>query len=116
MADLRALLWPIAVAVIGASPDAHLLRGRILHGMRQHPFARAISPISRSHEEVQGLKASASLADLPERVDLAMMLMPAPFVPDALECCGEAGVQAAPILTSGFAEATGSAGVAALAA
>jgi acyl-CoA synthetase (NDP forming) len=110
MADISALLWPNAVAVIGASPDEHILRGRILRVMRQHPFAGAIYPISRSHEEVQGLKAYASLADLPERVDLAILIIPARFVPDELERCGEAGVRAVHILTSGFAEEVGSAG------
>jgi acyl-CoA synthetase (NDP forming) len=113
MADLSALLWPNAVAVIGASPDEHILRGRILYVMRQHPFAGAIYPISRSHQEVQGLKAYPSIADLPERVDLVIMIIPARFVPDELERCGQAGVKAVHILTSGFAEETGSAGSAA---
>jgi acyl-CoA synthetase (NDP forming) len=113
MADIGALLWPNAVAVIGASPDEEILRGRIIHVMRQHPFAGAIYPISRSHKEVQGLKAYPSLADLPERVDLAIMIIPARFVPDELERCGEAGVKAVQILTSGFAEETGTAGTAA---
>ena len=110
MADIGALLWPNAVAVIGASPDEHMLRGRIIYVMRQHPFAGAIYPISRSHKNVQGLQAYASLADLPERVDLAILIIPARFVPDELERCGEAGVKAVQILTSGFAEETGSTG------
>jgi acyl-CoA synthetase (NDP forming) len=110
MADIGAFLWPNAVAVIGASPDEHILRGRIIHVMRQHPFAGAIYPISRSHQEVQGLKAYPSLADLPERVDLAIMIIPAKFVPEELERCGEAGVKAVQILTSGFAEETGTEG------
>jgi acyl-CoA synthetase (NDP forming) len=110
MADIGAFLWPNAVAVIGASPDENILRGRIIHVIRQHPFAGAIYPISRSHQEVQGLKAYPSLADLPERVDLAIMIIPARFVLDELERCGEAGVKAVQILTSGFAEEVGTEG------
>jgi acyl-CoA synthetase (NDP forming) len=110
MADIGALLWPNAVAVIGASPDEHILRGRIIAVMRQHPFAGAIYPISRSHADVQGLKAYPSLAEVPERVDLALIIIPAQFVPDELERCGEAGVKAVQILTSGFAEETGTVG------
>jgi len=107
MPDIGALLSPNAVAVIGAAPDDEMLRGRILYVMKQHPFAGAIYPVSRSHGEVQGLKAYPSIEDLPERVDLAIMIIPAQFVPDELERCGKAGVKAVQILTSGFAEEIG---------
>ncbi|MBT5107546.1 MAG: acetate--CoA ligase family protein [Rhodospirillaceae bacterium] len=107
MADIGALLSPNAVAVIGAAPDDSILRGRILHVMMQHPFAGAVYPVSRSFDEVQGLKAYPSIEALPERVDLAIMIIPAKFVPDELERCGKAGVKAVQILTSGFAEEVG---------
>jgi acyl-CoA synthetase (NDP forming) len=107
MPDIGALLSPNAVAIIGAAPDEEMLRGRILYVMKQHPFAGAIYPVSRSHDEVQGLKAYSSIEDLPERVDLAIMIIPAQFVPDELERCGKAGVKAVQILTSGFAEEIG---------
>lgn len=107
MPDIGALLSPNAVAIIGAAPDEEMLRGRILYVMKQHPFAGAIYPVSRSHDEVQGLKAYPSIEDLPERVDLAIMIIPAQFVPDELERCGKAGVKAVQILTSGFAEEIG---------
>jgi acetate---CoA ligase (ADP-forming) len=107
MPDIGALLSPNAVAIIGAAPDEEMLRGRILYVMKQHPFAGAIYPVSRSHDEVQGLKAYRSIEDLPERVDLAIMIIPAKFVPDELERCGKAGVKAVQILTSGFAEEVG---------
>ena len=111
MPDIGALLSPNAVAIIGAAPDEEMLRGRILYVMKQHPFAGAIYPVSRSHDEVQGLKAYPSIEDLPERVDLAIMIIPAQFVPDELERCGKAGVKAVQILTSGFAEEIGDDGV-----
>jgi acetate---CoA ligase (ADP-forming) len=110
MNSLTALLAPNAVAVIGASPDPHILRGRTLKVMRRHAYAGRIYPISRSHQEVQGLKAYASIAELPERVDLAVLIIPAQFVPEELERCGKSGVKAALILTSGFAETQGDEG------
>src|SRR5262245_48584912 len=102
--DLAALLTPDSIAIIGASPDPHILRGRTLKVMLRHPYRGRVYPISRSHAEVQGLKAYLSIADVPERVDLAVLIIPAEFVPDELERCGQAGVRAALILTSGFAE------------
>ena len=107
MPDLSALLWPNAVAVIGASPEPHILRGRIMEVMMSHAFAGNIYPISRSHEEILGRRCYPSIDKAPEQVDLAILIIPAKFVPDTLAACGEAGVRAAQILTSGFAEESG---------
>ncbi len=104
MPDLSKLLWPKTVAVVGASSDKKGLRGRILEVMLSHPFDGTIYPVSRSAAEVQGRKAYPSVAELPEVPDLAILIIPAEFVPDELERCGKAGVKAAVILTSGFAE------------
>jgi acyl-CoA synthetase (NDP forming) len=110
MPDLSALLSPRSIAVIGAAPDTVILRGRTLKVMLRHPYEGKIHPVSRSHREVQGLAAFASIDLLPERVDLAVLIIPADQVPDELERCGKAGVRAAVILTSGFAEQTGEQG------
>jgi acyl-CoA synthetase (NDP forming) len=80
--------------------------------MLKHAFAGRIYPVSRSHGEVQGLKSYASIEQIPERVDLAVLIIPAEFVPDELERCGRAGVKAALIITSGFAEQSGVQGAA----
>jgi len=108
--DIAKLLWPKTVAVVGASSDTHGLRGRILEVMLSHPFKGTIYPVSRSAAEVQGHKAYKSVAELPEPADLAILIIPAEFIPDELERCGRAGVKAAVILSSGFAEEPGEAG------
>ncbi|PPR23711.1 MAG: hypothetical protein CFH40_01014 [Alphaproteobacteria bacterium MarineAlpha10_Bin3] len=104
MPDIGALLSPSSVAVIGASTDEAILRGRIMTILTSHGYAGQIYPISRRHDSVAGLKAYTRIADVPERVDLAVLIIPAEFVPDALTQCGAAGVRAAQIITSGFAE------------
>jgi acyl-CoA synthetase (NDP forming) len=108
--DISKLLSPKTVAVVGASSDLHGLRGRILEVMLSHPFAGTIYPVSRSASEVQGRKAYPSVAELPEPADLAILIIPAQFIPDELERCGKAGIKAAVILSSGFAEEPGDAG------
>ena len=110
MPDLSALLSPETVAVIGASPDHDTLRGRIMKVMGCHDFAGRIYPVSRSHGEIDGRKTYASISEVPERVDLAVVIIPAQFVAGTLRECAEAGVKAAQILTSGFAEEPGEAG------
>jgi acyl-CoA synthetase (NDP forming) len=108
--DIGKLLWPRSVAVIGASSDTDRLRGRIVRVLRSHPFRGPIYPVCRSETEVQGLKAFRSVAELPEAIDLAVLIIPAEFVPRELERCGAAGVPAALILSSGFAEEAGATG------
>lgn len=104
MPDIGALLSPASVAVVGASPNTGILRGRIMHVLGCHPYKGQVYPVSRSNDEVMGLKAYRTVSDLPETVDLAVLIIPAAFVPDTLAECGANGVKAAQIITSGFAE------------
>jgi acyl-CoA synthetase (NDP forming) len=110
--DIGKLLWPRSVAVVGASSDTARLRGRILQVMKGHPYRGPIYPVCRSETEVQGLKAFRSVAELPDAPELAVLIIPAKFVPDELERCGSAGIRAATILSSGFAEEAGASGAA----
>ena len=104
MADLSAFLSPKTVAVIGASPDTTSLRGRIMKILLCHDFKGKVFPISRSHPEIMGLKAFPTISDVPEQVDLAVLIIPAIYVADTLEECAKHRVKSALILSSGFAE------------
>lgn len=110
MPDISKFLSPEAVAVVGASNDTEILRGRIMKVMMCHDFAGKIYPVSRSSDEVFGLKAYNTVSDIPGPVDLAILIIPAEYVPDTLRECGEKGVKAAQIITSGFAEEIGGSG------
>ena len=104
MADLSAFLSPKTVAVIGASPDTTSLRGRIMKVLLCHDFKGKVFPISRSHPKIMGLKAFPTISDVPEQVDLAVLIIPAIYVADTLEECAKHRVKSALILSSGFAE------------
>ncbi len=104
MPDLTPLLSPASVAVIGASNDTDTLRGRIMHVLDCHDFGGSIYPVSRSQPTVMGRQAYAAISDIPEKVDLAILIIPAVHVPATLEDCAACGVKAALILASGFAE------------
>src|SRR6476646_7826565 len=110
MPDIGKLLSPKTIAVVGASSDLKGLRGRILEIILTHPYAGKVYPISRSASEVQGLRAYPSVDALPEVVDLAILIVPAQYIPAELERCGKAGIKAAVILSSGFAEEPGERG------
>jgi acyl-CoA synthetase (NDP forming) len=109
--DIGKLLSPKSVAVVGASSDTNGLRGRILEVILSHPYAGKVYPVSRSATKVQGLKAYPSIEALPEPADLAILIVPAQYIPAELERCGRAGIKAAIILSSGFAEEPGEAGL-----
>ena len=104
MPDIAKLLSPETVAVIGASPNVKSLRGMTLSVLLSQPFAGRIYAVNASHKAIQGLKAYASVTEIPEPIDLAVLIIPAQFVVDEMERCGKAGVKAAAIITSGFAE------------
>jgi acyl-CoA synthetase (NDP forming) len=108
--DISKLLSPRSLAVVGASNDTKGLRGRILEVLLTHPYAGKIYPVSRSAAEVQGLKAYPSVDALPDPADLAILIVPAQYIAAELERCGKAGIKAAVILSSGFAEERGGAG------
>src|ERR1700693_3070581 len=78
--------------------------------MLSHPYAGTMYPVSRSAAQVQGRKAYRSVAELPQPADLAILIIPAEFVPEERERCGRAGIKPAVILSSGFAEEPGEAG------
>ena len=104
MPDLSPLLSPKSLAVIGASPDAGTLRGRIMKVLACHDFEGKIYPVSRSNKEILGQKAYPTIKDIPDKIDLAVLIIPAAYVLDTLEECNTANVRAAMILSSGFAE------------
>ena len=101
---LSSLLRPESIAVIGASTNPQKVGGMPLRLLRELGFAGAIYPINSASPQVQGLPAFASVADVPGRVDLAVVAVPAHAVEAALEQAVQAGVRAAIVLSSGFAE------------
>ncbi len=103
MPDLRPLLSPDSITIIGASADTETLRGRLTHALIGHGYDGRVFPVTRSQSEVLGLRAYPSVAALPEPVDLAVILVPAAHVVETLGQCG-GRVRAAVVISSGFAE------------
>ncbi|MGH3293143.1 MAG: CoA-binding protein, partial [Trebonia sp.] len=104
---LDALLRPRSVAMIGASRNPNALGGRPLGFMASYGFPGKVYPVNGSAPEVQGLRSYASISDVPERVDLALVMVRAELVPGVLRECAAAGVRVAVIVSSGFGEGGG---------
>ena len=102
---LQSLISPRSVAVIGASDDVKRIGGRPLRYMREAGFAGTIYPVNPKRETVQGLKAYASVLDLPEVPDTAILAVPAAVTLAAVKDCVEKGIPSAIVFSAGFSEA-----------
>ena len=110
MPDLDALFRPRAIALVGVSPDKRVIRGRIVEAVTLYGFDGPLYAVSRSHNEVAGIACYPSVDALPGPVDLAIITIPAEHVATILRTCGEIGMKAAIVISSGFGEERGEAG------
>src|ERR1700741_3165951 len=101
---LDAIFAPHSVAVIGASDRAGSVGRAVLWSLVSSPFGGTVYPISDKRSSVLGIKAYKSVADLPESVDLAVVVTPAATVPGILSECVETGVGGAIVISAGFKE------------
>ncbi len=89
------------------SDDPGRIGGRPIASMRKLGFAGRILPVNPNRAEVQGLRAYASIEDLPEVPDVAIIAVPAPQVQGVVEALAARGVPAAILFSAGFAEVGG---------
>jgi acyl-CoA synthetase (NDP forming) len=101
---VRALLDARRVAVIGASDDGGKASGRTLRYLLRYGYTGEVYPINPRRATVQGLDAFAGLEDVPAVPDLAVIVLPAAQVPDAVRACGRVGVPIAIVFAAGYAE------------
>ncbi|HEY3229184.1 MAG TPA: acetate--CoA ligase family protein, partial [Roseiflexaceae bacterium] len=109
--SLDAIFAPTSIAVIGATERAGSVGRTILWNLISNPFGGTVFPVNPERRSVLGIKAYPSVAALPEPVDLAVVVNPAPTVPGVIAACVDAGVKGAIIISAGFRE-TGVAGAA----
>ncbi|SDY45607.1 CoA-binding protein [Halopenitus persicus] len=102
--NVGSLFQPASIAVVGASRAPEKIGHQVLVNLR--PFDGTIHPVNPSAEgEIFGREFVASVTEIDDDVDLALVAVPAPVVPDVIEECAAAGVDAAVIYAGGFAEA-----------
>lgn len=103
--DLSALLHPRSIAIVGANSDTQRLGGgTVLRFMQQHGYKGDILPVNPKHDSLLGYRCYPSLADIQEPVDVAVFVVPAKHVVQAIEEVPTGHVKVALVLTSGFGE------------
>jgi acetate---CoA ligase (ADP-forming) len=104
---LDSFFAPASIALIGASRDQEKIPGRLLSMLRKNGYPGKLYPINPNYDEIDGLKCFESIADVRAAVDLAVIVIPARAVLEALEQCSIASVKNAVVISSGFAEEGG---------
>lgn len=103
-AALRALFEPRHVAVIGASRTPGKIGHAVVANLINAGFAGRIFPVNPAGGEIEGLTCLRTIAELPDGVDCAMLVVPARETVAAVRACADKGVRTAIVGASGFAE------------
>ncbi|MEJ2736848.1 MAG: CoA-binding protein, partial [Anaerolineae bacterium] len=101
---LDSLFRPRSVAVIGASTKELHIGNRIVKNLLEFGFKGPVYPVNPKADQIQGIQAYSSILDVPTDVDVAHMVIPAKFVPQAIDDCGQKAVKFVILNGGGFAE------------
>ncbi|MBX5464983.1 MAG: GNAT family N-acetyltransferase [Clostridia bacterium] len=104
-ASLEPFFRPATVAVVGASRDPQRLGHLLFRHLLEGGFQGVVYPVNPSAHAVAAVRAYPSLRDLPEPVDLAVVVVPAREVLQVVDDCVQARVRAVLITSAGFADA-----------
>ena len=102
--NLDKLFDPKSIAVIGASNKKGAVGYILLHNLIGAEYDGVVYPVNPTAMAVQGIQAYATVSQVPRKVDLAIIAVPAKAVPGVVRECGEAGVGACVIVSAGFKE------------
>ncbi len=103
--SLDVIFRPRNIAVIGATENAGSVGRTLLWNLIASPFGGTVFPVNPKRPSVLGIKAYPAITAVPEKVDLAVIVTPAPTVPQIIDQCVDAGVKGAVIISAGFREA-----------
>src|SRR6202022_4596737 len=99
---LDKLLRPQSVAVIGASPRATSPGRAVLRNLMAAGFGAQIYLVNPHYDQIEGVRAVKSFAELPQIPDLVVIAVPPQQVASIVAAAGEAGTAAAIIITTGL--------------
>ncbi|MEJ7612171.1 MAG: acetate--CoA ligase alpha subunit [Candidatus Fervidibacter sacchari] len=102
--DLRPILEPQSVAVIGASRQPGTVGYAVLSNLLMGQYTGIVYPVNPKAKAICGVRTYPSVLEIPDPVDLAVIIVRAPLVPQVLEECGQKGVKGAIVISAGFKE------------
>jgi acetate---CoA ligase (ADP-forming) len=103
--QLETFFNPQGVAIIGASSNPAKLSYGVVRNLKEHGYPGPIYPVNPGIDQILGLKAYPSITDVPDPIELAVIMVGAAQVPDTLEACGRRGLKVVIVISGGFKEA-----------
>ncbi len=101
----QALFYPESIAIIGASRNIKTVGNDVVKNLVTQGFKGNLYPVNPKADILYGKKVYATVAEIPEKIDLAIIAIPAQFVPEALMQANDKGATAAIVISAGFKEA-----------
>ncbi|MBZ5585673.1 MAG: bifunctional acetate--CoA ligase family protein/GNAT family N-acetyltransferase [Acidobacteriia bacterium] len=95
---------PKTVAIVGATENPNTVGRTVMWNLVTSPFGGTVYPVNPKRPSVLGVKAYKSISDIPEQVDLAVIVTPPPSIPGIVRECGENGIHGAVVISAGFKE------------
>jgi acyl-CoA synthetase (NDP forming) len=102
--NLSLLLCPRSVAIVGASRNPGKLGYHVLKSLTEGGFQGEVFPINPKESEIFGIQAHPSLLEVPQEIDVAVVVLPAQAVPEIIQQCAAKGVTGIVLITAGFKE------------
>ena len=103
-AGLEMLFQPRSVAILGASQTPHKPGNDVIENILANDFHGDLYLVNPKGGEILGRKVYSSVRELPEGIDLAIIILPAAATPQAIRDCSERGIKSVVLAAGGFAE------------
>jgi acetyl coenzyme A synthetase (ADP forming)-like protein len=107
MNKLKSIFYPKSIAIIGASRHPGSVGHSLLANIIDSRFQGVVYPVNPHAEAILGIKCYPRVLDIPDEVDLAVVIVPAPLVLQVLEECGVKGISGVITISAGFKEIGG---------
>jgi acetyltransferase len=107
VSSLDPLFRPESIAVVGASRNPGTIGYQIVENLVRHGFKGVVYPVNPNAAAIHSIRAYPRVSDIPDPVDLAVIVVPKELVLDVAEECGEQGVKAVVVISAGFKEVGG---------
>ncbi|MEO0097778.1 MAG: acetate--CoA ligase alpha subunit [candidate division WOR-3 bacterium] len=102
--NLKYIFNPQSIAVIGASTTPGSAGQVTFANILLNGYRGVVYPVNIKANSVMGVKAYFSILDIPDEIDLAIIMVPAIFVPEVIEECGQKKVKGIVVISAGFKE------------
>jgi len=102
--SLDHVFQPRSIAVIGAGRNPGHIGHEILHNLVEYHFNGMIFPVNPNAKYIYSMKSYRSVLEIPDEVDMAVIVVPSELVPLVMEDCGRKGVKGIVMITAGYSE------------